>query len=631
MAAHFQTGLSASEMATQGIDKQVAATAACPVHGKNHKVFLSYRRSDGDDFAARVSDFLAPLGIDAFLDVNCLAEGAFASNLHDFGDSARVFVPVLTPDYVARRADESQRDFCRFEVQRAIGRNQAIIPVMKQVHLQRCTEIVQQLPEDDPMRQLLTFNICFVNAVSFANDTEKLSLWITRATSALTADTADDRTFVNTFPDFGSPAAGKLTDLVSEVHHSLQTIIPKTIQKLLPHVGAVAECSNPKRSRPDFSLYTGVAGQALALHSACEYFSQDLNDDMQARCKAAAEQALDTALQLIGQDPKAGSAFYCGAPGVHALATVMHGKTDPSRAATHAHAVLSMLPAALRDPEVELLYGKAGYLYSLLVIQKHLPPALHPEGLETAMEQVFCSIVDECMVHGAELQKISPTKPIARSPLAVPFPARGGHHYLGAAHGLAGVLFVLLHLPKLCLQPKYKAVIVGSLTFLVQVQDPFGNFPSSVQSGRETEKRLVHWCHGAPGTIPTLCKAYEVYGDQVFLRSAELAGDCVWRRGLLRKGLGVCHGIAGSMLALLTLYRTTGVRRHLYRALRFCEACWSLDCLSVIAETADRQRECVGVPDHPYSLMEGMAGLLHAYISIARPDHSSFPGYDGAT
>jgi hypothetical protein len=38
-----------------------------------------------------------------------------------------------------------------------------------------------------------------------------------------------------------------------------------------------------------------------------------------------------------------------------------------------------------------------------------------------------------------------------------------------------------------------------------------------------------------------------------------------------------------------------------------------------------------GVPDFPCSVMEGKAGLLYAYVSLQRPDQSSFLGYDGAT
>jgi hypothetical protein len=227
-----------------------------------------------------------------------------------------------------------------------------------------------------------------------------------------------------------------------------------------------------------------------------------------------------------------------------------------------------------------------------------------------------------------ELMQARPRDPLAQSPLAVRFPARpGGWTYFGAAHGLAGVLYVLLHLPDRCLHAGVRPLITGALDFLVSIQREDGNFPSSV----EPADALVHWCHGAPGIIPTLCKAYEVFGDPSYLTAARRAADCVWARGILRKGLGVCHGITGSALSQLSLYRTAGTQRELYRALRLCEATWSPRCLRVIDESLDPQRRRQGTPDYPYSLMEGKAGVLYAYVAMQRPDQSSFPGYDGAT
>ena len=34
-------------------------------------------------------------------------------------------------------------------------------------------------------------------------------------------------------------------------------------------------------------------------------------------------------------------------------------------------------------------------------------------------------------------------------------------------------------------------------------------------------------------------------------------GNCVWKKGLLKKGLGLCHGIGGNGLALKNLYNVT--------------------------------------------------------------------------
>ena len=38
---------------------------------------------------------------------------------------------------------------------------------------------------------------------------------------------------------------------------------------------------------------------------------------------------------------------------------------------------------------------------------------------------------------------------------------------------------------------------------------------------------------------------------------AKKMGNCVWKKGLLKKGLGLCHGIGGNGLALKSLYNVT--------------------------------------------------------------------------
>ena len=81
---------------------------------------------------------------------------------------------------------------------------------------------------------------------------------------------------------------------------------------------------------------------------------------------------------------------------------------------------------------------------------------------------------------------------------------------------------------------------------------------------RRPEDELVHWCHGAPGWIPLFCHSeisnheFAVDGRKMLGRDiAERFGECVWQKGLLRKGLGLCHGIGGNGLVLLTLFNAT--------------------------------------------------------------------------
>ncbi len=53
------------------------------------------------------------------------------------------------------------------------------------------------------------------------------------------------------------------------------------------------------------------------------------------------------------------------------------------------------------------------------------------------------------------------------------------------------------------------------------------------------------------------CRAYEVFKHRRYLDAALAAGDVVWQRGLLKKGLGLCHGIAGTFTTPRLLLRVS--------------------------------------------------------------------------
>lgn len=79
-----------------------------------------------------------------------------------------------------------------------------------------------------------------------------------------------------------------------------------------------------------------------------------------------------------------------------------------------------------------------------------------------------------------------------------------GKKYWGAAHGLAGIMYVLMTVQ---LKPEEVEDVKGTLRYMIKNCFPSGNYLSS--EGSESD-RLVHWCHGAPGVALTLVKAAEV-------------------------------------------------------------------------------------------------------------------------
>ena len=205
-----------------------------------------------------------------------------------------------------------------------------------------------------------------------------------------------------------------------------------------------------------------------------------------------------------------------------------------------------------------------------------------------------------------------------------------GVDYFGAAHGTTGILYVLLQFPSWCQDPAHLPWITATINTVVSMQYPSGNFPCTFQDHKdETADRLVHWCHGAPGVTDTLYHAHKLLSnDDSILRSLDRALSTVWERGILKKGVGLCHGVSGSGYTFLAMYRYTGVEEHLYRAYKMAEAMQSEEVKKGFAAFHDPQRFVSGVPDFPYSLMEGLGGAVCFGCDLLHPETAAFPGYE---
>ena len=82
--------------------------------------------------------------------------------------------------------------------------------------------------------------------------------------------------------------------------------------------------------------------------------------------------------------------------------------------------------------------------------------------------------------------------------------------FVGAAHGLSGILQVLLGFPEyIKSDPSAEKDIRDSVEFLVTCLENEGNIqPALDECGRQVrpaEQELLHWCHGAPGELLFIC------------------------------------------------------------------------------------------------------------------------------
>ena len=82
----------------------------------------------------------------------------------------------------------------------------------------------------------------------------------------------------------------------------------------------------------------------------------------------------------------------------------------------------------------ELLYGRAGFLQALLFVKKYSP--------EKVSDQMIVSITNTILEYGKRLAKKLKQKGVQTPPLMCQWHEK---KYLGAAHGMAGIIYLLLH------------------------------------------------------------------------------------------------------------------------------------------------------------------------------------------
>ncbi|CAG8798039.1 17096_t:CDS:2, partial [Gigaspora rosea] len=163
-----------------------------------------------------------------------------------------------------------------------------------------------------------------------------------------------------------------------------------------------------------------------------------------------------------------------------------------------------------------------------------------------------------------------------------------------------GIITVILHCEELA-RP-YFDELFQTIEWLAGSVPRDKNYPADTQS---TEDHLVHFCHGAPGIVPAFLKIYSLYpthpSSKNILSHAVAKTDLVWKRGILKKGAtGLCHNTLGNAYTFLLTYLVTQDEKQLKRALAFG---------LYGSEWKDKtQKGEIRVPDHPWSLFEGLSG-----------------------
>ena len=398
---------------------------------------------------------------------------------------------------------------------------------------------------------------------------------------------------------------------LDELKNQVESLARMKLNEIIPEILPYSQESAPVirnskgKARLTTDVYLGYAGYA--------YFFWKLANHEEYKLTEKRKYFLEHALQLIllcnrcNSKESSSFTFLTGIGGILAMQAVI--TSDNNMIDECSNAIDSLLSISdyfiIKEMfENELFYGFSGYMQAILFVIAHVPKEYY--NLEKCI-----SVLHKCfkILHEGDEYIIK-------------FSFRNAEQ-LGAAHGLAGILFIMLHIPELALKEEYSTKILNSIHFLIKYKGMDGSFPSGIARSSSS----CYWCHGSPGVIPTLLKAYEVFKDEKYLTLAKEATDEVWNHGLSKKGFNLCHGIFGNVYPFLQLYSMTKDEQYLYRAYQFTLIYQDNRTQVNLAGHKDVTRLCIGTPDHKLSLMEGITGQGCFFVDMLSPDTASFPGY----
>jgi hypothetical protein len=272
----------------------------------------------------------------------------------------------------------------------------------------------------------------------------------------------------------------------------------------------------------------------------------------------------------------------------------------------------------LPPSECEILYGRAGYLKSIAFVRRELSdPQFGVVEARTLVGDIF-----------REGRRLS-------AQLNSPLPLIWGWHsslYLGAAHGVTGIIHALLEFEK-----ELRDVDLASWSVLKQTVAKLkdycfnsGNLTSSIPNSGDFKMktdRLVQFCHGAPGHVLLLTQMYTksqenwIVSDDVSLHlntAKQIAQHVILPRGLLRKGVGLCHGISGNAYCFLSIHDadTKASNEEKTKKRDIVSDDWLKFAYMYANFALDNLNELQRIPDHPYSLFEGLSGLVCFLIDL---------------
>lgn len=353
-------------------------------------------------------------------------------------------------------------------------------------------------------------------------------------------------------------------------------------------------------------LFDGAAGIALFLaHAAHETGG--------GRAGRTAIGAARQALALAAEESRAGGApvgLYCGAAGVAFAAAQVGVLLDRPDLLVAARRLAHRTSADAEAAEaVDLIAGHAGRIVALLCLAR----LVDDPGLVDAAVQSGTRLLDSA-VRRTRGGWSWPTAHENRRHL----------HLTGFAHGAAGIGHALAELYEATREATYRHAALRAFDYeRTWFSATDGNWPDLRRTNRQAAARQPvfgqAWCHGAPGIALSRLRAYDILGEPVLLREAQVALSTtaqVVRRAASAgpADYSLCHGVLGQVDVLLEGWpHAPGGRGEAARLIKDVARC-------AAAYARGLQPWPCGSPtgEETPGLMLGLAGIGYQHLRMIR-------------
>jgi hypothetical protein len=196
--------------------------------------------------------------------------------------------------------------------------------------------------------------------------------------------------------------------------------------------------------------------------------------------------------------------------------------------------------------------------------------------------------------------------------------------WLGARHGLVGVLHTLLCVPSVLKDGVKRQKIRDTVEWILRQEKDSGEF-CAVAFTEPGEK--PNWGDGGGGAVMLFAKAFEVFEDPKFCYAANRAAERLWTYALARGSDGLLEGTTGNGYAFLRMHNCArlAVERCVFNNMCAPEQ-WvhrAHMCARFILESENTRPA-----EFDLSLADGKAGIICFLVDMLDPGHACFPLFE---